>query len=307
MGLLTINMFIPRNAKVVLEVLAKTKFSPPSVCAKENISPSKEIPDKPQCVTDLMGSADTNNKDFQKCDPGTSRLEPTTPEDSELACMDRVAINTEKVEDMNSEDELQMSENIKNSTQDTKNKKSSDMDMEDFDDLPDLVVETEKASEPRDEKDSSDCEIVNDRLCDYGTKISCQEPRTELDLDIVILNDKNKSHVVSEDNKIKLVSESDIVSENKNNDICDNSELMDCDNTNSIKQVQSAKKKKSMLSNITDLPSLPRLSGGPNSFIDFSKESGESQLNPEVSKLMDRFIKHNKKKEKKVEKDVDIR
>ena len=67
-------------------------------------------------------------------------------------------------------------------------------------------------------------------------------------------------------------------------------------------------KKSRLLANLPELSVPPKLSGGPDTFIDFydEEEVGKPQ-NPGVCQLMDRFMQHSKKPKKKHVKDVDIR
>ena len=68
-------------------------------------------------------------------------------------------------------------------------------------------------------------------------------------------------------------------------------------------------KKSRLLANLPELSVLPKLSGGPDTFIDFDDDNEEvgKPRNPGVCLLMDRFMQHSKKPKKKHVKDVDIR
>ncbi|XP_069118445.1 claspin-like [Argopecten irradians] len=85
------------------------------------------------------------------------------------------------------------------------------------------------------------------------------------------------------------------------------SESLEMDSPHKGQTDDTPSQKLSNLSSL-DLSSLPRLSGGPNSFINLDDDTGDSTpKTKQMSAFMDRFLKHSQKKEKKkCDKDIQI-
>jgi hypothetical protein len=172
------------------------------------------------------------------------------------------------------------------------------------------------------EEESNGTGLCSD-LCENDTVETCTDDNLTVNTRDVDKIDDDKC------NSEKTVSASS-ANEKVNNDFCHNNSNLDtdiemekdlinvgdkskdilsiCSETNTPSVPKSNKKSSKLAALAASLPPAPRLSGGPDSFIDLTDEQSKNtpKASPGVQKLMDRLMKHSQKKLRKA-KDVEIR
>lgn len=192
----------------------------------------------------------------------------------------------------------------------------------DFDDLPDLVVEDVRNGGNETEKLDMETsfELQGSTTASHlpgGTRtdsVVCPENLTEtrttsntsVGKDIVTATetDLGTDALRSTETAEHQTSTS---SDKTDSAICERRDVDMSDNSCADKR--DLKSSHTRLSLLASQVELPRLSGGPDSFIslDADADTDSTPRSTGVMKFMDRFLKHTQKKAKKVTKDVDIR
>lgn len=222
-------------------------------------------------------------------------------------------------------------------------------DDDDFDNLPDLVVEQSITSEKSHDTDeintsSNKPNVTSDKMCESAETVHTENDKNDItnsvnpdvqeqgssansEQSVEYKTTDNSDDTSNDISKTSLKNDKQKQNEKVNNTQCNSSqnqpESMEvCDSETSLNFVKSSEQSEVLtsqdnmsrhltpkLSGLPELNVLPRLSGGPDSFIDLDdeKEKKTTPRNPGVSRLMDRLIKHSQKKKKKHAKDVDIR
>jgi hypothetical protein len=267
-------LYLSRKAKAVEEILSKTKLSSKDKESEKQLSSKDKDSEKQLSSKDEESEKQLSSKD----------------EESEKQCY-------------NSTISLDKSKDVEPSPYLDKEVRPDD----DCDSLPDITDNMTEENEGHVTEDK-ECHViegkeghvisdemnVDDSVGQSNSANMCTDTINNADSDKTESKHCSDS-VCKQTNEYVLQNDNDKVdNENKENECSDN---IDCDTLISSK---SLSKKLVVLS---DLPSLPKLSGG--NFIDLDVNS-VSNKNPGVDKLMDRFLEHSKKKHKHVPKDVEL-
>ncbi|XP_060082451.1 claspin-like [Ylistrum balloti] len=261
-----------RKAQLCEEVLSKTRFSSPKLSSSDSHGMEVDL------------SVDTHNDDPSVSSQLTkSKSEVLHSEaDNDSDSLPDPHSNTSKVIGSQGDTCEELTES-KTCAQSEEQQKASEN--KDFDELPELLVEEVKTNANKEEKLKMESSFELQGI---------EEPNPN----------ENTNSCVQE--KKNLSKESNTTEVGNNTDH-DGSAVSDSVNTEHKCQTEDTTNANLTNVSILDLHSLPRLSGGPNSFISLDEDSGGSTpKNREISIFMDRFLKHSKKKEKKADQDIQI-
>lgn len=231
---------------------------------------------KAKAVEEILNKAKLSSKKeditVQKDDNGILLDKPV---DSNV----KVADSSDRLDDKNEkpDGEEKLSQNQTGTAEPTTSQKDDDCDS--LPDITDHVI--------------SDKMDVDDSVEQSESAKTCTTTINNTDCDRNESESKPSSDSVCQEN-----TECDKMdSENKEN-VC--SDTVD-DNTK-----KSPKPLNKKLAILAELPSLPKLSLGPEDIFDLEVNNVQPK-NPGVNNLMDRFLAHGKKKHKHVQKDVELR
>ncbi|XP_033733550.1 claspin-like [Pecten maximus] len=243
-----------RKAELCEEVLSKTRFSSPTLSSTDGQGMEVDLSD------------DTADTVSSKLTETNSEVPHTGGESDSLPDLHS---NKDKMGDCDSCVELP---EVKSTCE-----QSGDLD---FDELPDLLIEEEKAKSNKEEKLRMESSFELQGI---------EDPKENKKTDSYVCEDSCKDSCATD------VCET-ITTDQPSSAVSDN---VSADLSHKCQTEDTPSKKLSGLSSL-NLSSLPRLSGGPNSFISLDEDSGDATpKNKEMSVFMDRFLKHSQKKEKK--------
>ncbi|OWF55416.1 Claspin [Mizuhopecten yessoensis] len=262
-----------RKAQLCEEVLSKTRFSSPKLSS-----------------TDCQGmevdlSVDRQTADISDSAQPTETGVPHTGADSDNDSLPDLQSHRDKPGHSDSclESKSTCGQSESKSTCGQSGELQKEPSNLDFDELPDLVIEEETTNTNKVEK-----------------------LKMESSFELQGIEDSNKKPDSD-------VCEQDLCKDSCAMEVCDTTDQPssavsgDVDTEVSNKE-DTPSTKLANRGTLGDLSSLPRLSGGPNSFISLDEDSGGSTpKNREMSIFMERFLRHSQKKEKKTsDQDVQI-
>ncbi|CAC5402606.1 unnamed protein product [Mytilus coruscus] len=232
---------------------------------------------KAKAVEEILTKAKLSSKkeDIDQKDDNVTLIDKPVNSD------DKDAVSTERLNDQNEKPvgEERLSQKQTGTTESMTSQKDDDCDS-----LPDITDDV-----------TSDKMDLDESVEQNKSAAICIDSINNTECDKIESESKPSSDSVCEET-VKNSASVKLDSENKENECSETLE----DNSKNFPKPLNKK-----LAILAELPSLPKLSVGPEDIIDLEVNNVQPK-NPGVNKLMDRFMAHAKKKHKHAQKDVEL-